>query len=1121
MADTTLKAELVVDVSMGMLRGDSKVRSAVEGLFDNAVGVGLIRGVKGSSRELQAEMFKVIAHSMRSGGKSGAQEFYKVFKAGSKEIVSAREEMARLDRRIITETNDAHKKRMQGDRQALDDEVRRKTKLMKDQQKTIAKETERMSDVLKEAGKNLKESISEGAEDLNKEIEKITGQDFGEGFGKAKKTHDKTKAFGQQAQNMGGRMGKIGKSMGGRMGRGLASGGKMLAAAGTVAAGAAVVVAAVAGLGIMMKKVYDWSKGMNKALLDNVASADLWSDAMDRGRLDMNRMAGTLRDTATDMALDWRMQSEEVIGLMRAVNDAGLTFKELEQFSGGLSFRDAVQDTAEMVLVASKNLGIGYQEAGEYADRMMRDFGMGIEGVTESFAKVFVAAQGSGMAVKSFFTAVNEASSGMALYNFRLDDTLGLLGLMTEVLGEDLAKEQLKMSGQFRNMGMQERTKTALTTGVGRTQSILKADAEAQARTFTEQFGHQIAQLGGTGMISSMGQLDAAAVGSMSEKDFRNAIGKLRETDGNDPMARSLENIRQLSQGTSGGALGAASGMGGLSRSGEMAMQLAQASAVLGSKGVSSMQGMDQMAFEEITGQSGENFQILQRLDRQFRYEYDKAGGAEGTGKSFFEFVGSGQFADELEQAAMEAQDPMRRLAEAQLKETTSVVQTLKNYVGVGIDSVSQGIDTLYRHFTRYGGGESEEAAASKAKVDQMQEQLRHLTDIQSADRTMSATATGAEATRIAGELETRAQTIKDLRDAIREERDVYTEMAGGKTETAARQRASVKAAGREMGIDPMTWVRSLFDSGNYNQGMQVARDAGIGTGTGSSGLEFDWRDLSDEQYDSVMTQHAGGVLRDDDGGVSRNHIYGAQYGGAVTNKMNRGQMTDDEIGELFNTGAVSVTLAESKELDQEQLDAITSSHAAVTTQQQTLADQQKRRDEDEIAAIQALRKVFDREEMGKLTAVTGKTQGQLAQMKVSGGGISEGESQDLANRARTRYNQMNPNDPRTAGQSLPREWQSILTQYGVTPAHASQPFRDFVWDPMNGFQEFTAGDIPMGPGMGLPGGPLSKALTGGVTTINNYINGTDEMNAQFGRILDQTLIDAGVSKRPGPSKLV
>lgn len=1121
MADTTLKAELVVDVSMGMLRGDSKVRSAVEGLFDNAVGVGLIRGVKGSSRELQTEMFKVIAHSMKSGGKSGAQEFYKVFKAGSKEIVSAREEMARLDRRIITETNDAHKKRMQGDRQALDDEVRRKTKLMKDQQKTIAKETERMSDVLKEAGKNLKESISEGAEDLNKEIERITGQDFGEGFGKAKKAGDKTRAFGQQAQNIGGRMGKIGKSMGGRMGRGLASGGKMLAAAGTAAAAAATVVGAVVGLGIMMKKVYDWSKGMNKALLDNVASADLWSDAANRGRIDMNRMASTLRDTATDMALDWRMQSEEVVGLMRAVNDAGLTFKELQQFSGGLSFRDAVQDTAEMVLIASKNLGIGYQEAGEYADRMMRDFGMGIQGVTESFAKVFVAAQGSGMAVKAFFTAVNEASSGMALYNFRLDDTLGLLNLMTEVLGEDMAKQMLGLQGQFKNMGMQERTKTALTTGVGRTQSILRADAEAQARTFTEQFGHQIAQLGGTGMISSMGQLDAGAVGTMSEKDFRNAIGKLRETDGNEAMARNLENIRQLAQGTSGGALGAASGMGGLSRSGEMAMQLAQASAVLGSKGVSSMQGMDQMAFEEITGQSGENFQILQRLDRQFRYEYDKAGGAEGTGKSFFEFVGSGQFADELEQAAMEAQDPMRRLAEAQLKETTSVVQTLKNWVGVGIDNVSQGVDNLYRAWAKHWGKDpSEEMDASKAKVDQMQAQLRSLTDIQAADRTMASTATGAEATRIAGELETRAQTIQDLRDAIREERDVYTEMAGGKDEDEARQRASVKAAGREMGIDPMTWVRSLFSGGKYNQGMQVARDAGIaeeGFFKSSSGLTVDsgLGALSDRAYEAHRARAGVGTEGD------RGHIVRALVEQDVQNRLVSGQMTDKEIGNLFNEGGVSVTLKETKELDQQQLDAITSSHAAVTTQQQTIADKQKQRDEDEIAAIKALRKVFDREEMGKLTAVTGKTQGQLAQMKVSGGGISEGESQDLANRARTRYNQMNPNDQRTTGQSLPREWQSILTQYGVTPAHASQPFRDFVWDPMNGFQEFTAGDIPMGPGMGLPGGPLSKALAGGVTTINNYINGTDEMNAQFGRILDQTLIDAGVSKRPGPSKLV
>jgi hypothetical protein len=1114
MADTTLKAELVVDVSMGMLRGDSKVRSAVESLFDNAVGVGLIRGVKGSSRALQTEMFKVIAHSMKAGSKPAAQELYKAFKSGSKEIVSARQEMARIDRQLINETDQAHRKRLQGSRQALDDEVRRRTKLLKDTQKTVAKETERMADVLKDAGKSLKDSISEGAESLNAEVEKITGQDFGEGFGKAKKVHGKVKGFGQQAQSMGGRMGKIGKGMGGRMGGALQSGGKMMAMAGAATAAAAGVVAAVVGLGIMFKKVYDWSKGMNKALLDNVASADLWSDAMNRGHLDMNRMAGTLRDTATDMAYDWRMQSEEVIGLMRAVNDAGLTFKELQQFSGGLSFRDAVQDTAEMVLIASKNLGIGYQEAGEYADRMMRDFGMGIDGVTESFAKVFVAAQGSGMAVKSFFTAVNEASSGMALYNFRLDDTLGLLLLMTEVLGEDMAKQQLGLQGQFKNMGMQERTKTAMTTGVGRTQSILKADAEAQARTFTEQFGHQIAQLGGTGMISSMGQLDAGAVGSMSEKDFRNAIGKLREGEGNEAMARNLENIRQLAQGTGGGALGAAAGMGGLSRSGEMAMQLAQASAVLGAP-ISEMEGMDRMAFEEITGQSGENFEILQRLDRQFRYEYEQAGGAEGTGSSFFEFVGSGQFADQLEQAASEAQDPMRRLAEAQLKETTSVVQTLKNIVGIGIDNVASGIDTLYRHFTRYSNSETDEMKASKVKKETMEARLRELTDIQSADRTMGATSTGSEAARIQGELETRAQQIQDLRNAIREERDVYTEMAGGEDEDDARQRAGVKATGREMGIDPMTWVRSLFSGGKYNQGMQVARDAGIGTDFQGMGLDVDLGNLSDTEYEAHAQAMGWGS------GQGRDHITTSMIESDTQKQMSQGRLNDDEIGALFNKGAVAVTLVESKVLTGEQLEAIKANHTASVTKMQTIETEQKLRDEKELSALKALRRVFDREEMGKLTAVTGKTQGQLARMKVSGGGISEDESSDLARRARDRYNLMNPTARRTGLQQLPMEWQAILKQYGVHTTHASAPFNDFVWDPLNGFQEYNASDIPMGPGMGLPGGPLAQGLAGAMVTVNNYINGTDEMNAKFGHIIEQVLIDSGVSRRPGPAKLL
>ena len=1115
MADTTLKAELVVDVSMGMLRGDSKVRSAVENLFDKAVGVGLVRGVRSSSRELQAEMYKIMAQSMRSGAKSSAKEFYHSFKQGSREIVNAREGIARLDRQIIKETDEASRKRLQRERTALDNEVRTRTKLLRETQNTIATETERLGDILRDAGESIKDDIGDATDNLSNEIEKITGQDFGGGFKQAGKTHAKMKEYGGKAKDWGGRLSKAGGKMGGRMGGMMAKGGKLMAGMGGAAVAMAGVAAAAVAVGAALYKVYDWSKGMNKALLENVASADLWSDASRRNRRDMNTMASTLRDTATDMAYDWRMQSEEVIGLMRAVNDAGLTFKELDTFAAGYSFREAVQETAEMVLVASKNLGIGYQEAGSYADRMMRDFGQGLEGVRESFAKIFVAAQGSGMAVKDFFTAINEASSGMALYNFRLDDTLGLLDMMTDVLGEDLAKEQLKMSGQFRNMGMQERTKTALTTGVGRTQGILRADAKAQATEFSRSFAMSIAQLGPEGLLGSSGMLDYGKVGQMNEKSFRGVVGRLRETEGNEAMVRQLENIRQLAQGTSGGALGAASGMGGLSKSGEFAMQLAQASGVLGDKGISSMQGMSRMAFEEITGQSGENFEMLQRMDRQMRYEYDKAGGKGGTGQDFFQFVASGQFADDLTRMSEEAQDPMRRLAKAQLKETTSIVQTLKNVVGIAIDNVSQGIDSLYRWWTRDEDDDMiKRLAESKDKQDIMEGRLESLLELQGDERTMSATAKGPEADRMAQSMENREEQIAILKEQIQRERDIYGELASGKDQGEAEQRANVRGATRQMGMDPMNWIRSLIDSGNVNQGIQVARAAGVL----GDGIDVNAGAMTGQQWvDS-------GIYESDPGERLRGaHTVKYPFEDRLTQKIEAGQMSDEYLMELINQGALSVSMSESNELGKQQLEAIVAEHTEIVGKMKTDEEKQKIRDDARDKELRKIEAALGREGMARLGAVTGMSDDALASKKM--GGLSNNEQDQVVTAAISQFKRMNP-DWQTRGgglTNLPMEWQAILRQYGVSSGKTNRSLNDAVWDPVNGWQEYNPSDREFAPGLfGKPGGPAeaaARASAAGVTTVNNYINGTDEMNAQFGRIMRETLLDAGVSQRPGVSK--
>ena len=1107
MADTTLRADLVVDVSMGMLRGDSQVRGAVESLFDNAVGVGLVRGTKRSSRELEREMMKVIAASMRQGAKPAAQELYRSFKRGSQELVSAREQLARLDRQIIQEQDQASRKILQEQRKAIDEEIRKKTQLMRKTAESQAKETQRLADVFKQAKEDLSESLEDGLGSLNQLGSDATGQDFGDSAEKARKTRSAMQRGGKGLGRLGKGMQGASKGMGGIAGKGMAMMGRGVAAIGAMGVAAAGVAAAVVAVGAALYKVYDWSKGMNKAMLDNVATADLWVNASSKGRVEMNRMTSTLRDAATDMAFDWRMTAEETIGMIRAINDAGLTFKELSDFAAGYSFRDAVQETAEMVLVASKSLGISYEEAGGYAARMHADFGQGLEEVRMSFSKIFAAASSSGMAVKDFFSAINEASSGMALYNFRLDDTLGLLNMMTDVLGEDLAKQQLKVEGQFRNMGMQERTKTVLTTGTGRTRGIMSADARAQAEEFTRNFAPSLQRLAGTGVLTGGGMLDEQALGRMGEVAFGDLVGQLRDTG--DPnsvaMARSMENIRQLARGADGGALGMASGLGGLSKAGELAMQLSQASSILGTKGISSMEGMDRMAFEEITGMQGDNFEMMQRLDRELRYEFRKQGGEAGTGQSFGEFVASGGFTESFEKAALDAQDPMRRLAAAQIKETTSVVQTLKNVVTVAIDNVAGWMDSIYRFWTRDEDDEQiRNVQESQDKIEDLQAQLANMSELQSASRTEHSTATGGERDTLEARMVEREELMAQLRQQIDSERDMMSELSAGKTREEAQQRVDYRATTRAMGEDPMTWVQSLFDEGKMNEGIRVAQAAGV-----LDNLSFDAGEMTSQQW---VNSPLWDTMPD------RNHTTRSMTNMRLDSLAQHGGLSDHFMSDVYDSGALDITLAEGNTLAADQLSAIQKQHTAIEGELKTEGEKQKVRDDERDRLLTELRREIGREGMAALGARTGLSQHQLGdQLR---GGLDSNEQMSTVRAAQRRYRELHGAAPATG--ELPPDWQEVLIQYGVSASNARSTFSDFVWSKRGGFRSFDPQDKDVSHLFAKPGGAVAQALggqAGAGAVFNISINGTEEMNARMGQILDQSLVAAGISRRPGPSK--
>jgi len=150
-------------------------------------------------------------------------------------------------------------------------------------------------------------------------------------------------------------------------------------------------------------------------------------------------------------------------------------------------------------------------------------------------------------------------------------------------------------------------------------------------------------------------------------------------------------------------------------------MQLASASAVLGKKGISSMEGLDRAAFEQITGQSGENLEIMKRLDRALRGQFEglqqKVAGGGGTEEErrlakmdFTEAIAAGFGKDTMEEGVRAGFTGMERMTERMLKETQSFSTTLKNNVAWLLEKIF----SLVEWIAHLMGDDAEDAALQK-----------------------------------------------------------------------------------------------------------------------------------------------------------------------------------------------------------------------------------------------------------------------------------------------------------------------------------------------------------------------------------------------------------------------
>lgn len=860
-------------------------------------------------------------------------------------------------------------------------------------------------------------------------------------------------------------------------GAGESGGGAFLIAALSGSAAALTAVAgAIAGIVAIAAAAYSQTKEMNKGLLDGASKFDIMGDAS----RELAPTLGDLRKVAIDTASDFRVSKDEVISAITAFNNAGLTIREFRKFVGegshGLSSYAAVARTA---IVASQGLGVSVSEVAEFTQKLYRDMGYQLEGVQGAFGLISEEASKAGMSTKDFFAAINAASSGMALYNFRLTDTVGLFGALVGILGEEKAKDEIGLKKTYADANTADRIKTTMLTG-GAAGKITKADAEVQGKAFAEKFGNLLGSSGPLkSLITSSGGVDVEKLGKMSGPDYEKLLSETRKVD--KTAALQLDSLRTLSKSFQEGLGNVAYSLQGLSKLGEMATLFSSTRAVLG-------HGLDQLnessaeevaAAENMTGLSGEALRTQVREAKSLRQTYLEMRGSAEKGdeilsKTFYEALTEGLLTpmDGLQKAAEVQYTVLEQAALDQLTETRSISQEISNTIAGYLEQISKFLEYLvditpWPHSDKAG----DKAERIKALSDSRQGKVMAMTSVATLDKKireaqtkLGAATTDDEKKALRAEiaaLKAKQQGRKDLVEA-------HTAITSGLSDQKSKKEVVQALLGT---VTPEEY-RSRGISGGYSMEAEHAARAKAHP------------KMNEEQVDEEMRQRrAAGE-------------FNTVFGDDQTEKL-----SSDQIAQLVAARKETQRAAEDQK-----------------TRDETLSKQQNDDFQQVIENLKHMNEIQDREALGKVygeelvqKAFSGdKGAVKTLSDKMAEGGVDSAEFQLAKNSGIPELvTQINDVVAKQGGQTA-----SLGDTGVVTPVLSKK--RDFIYrgdGTVGSITPIDSGDSFYGAKAGgaidetlrsLAGGGASG---GGEKTVNIYVSGDNEarMIATITRVLKET----------------
>jgi len=801
-----------------------KAQRDIENAVGGAATRGLSKAIKTSQKEMKREYSTVYRDMLQLGHKEQARNLKEQYKMAKEQILEEGRMVMALNKKIAATKDKAQKKLLKDERRALEANMRRRQTVMRadlqeqanaqaNQLKLLEEGMEAAADA---AGKRLSEHAGSAADKFGDLVNKgltldsLNPDDLLKSLGSGLKNN--------QANLIGGGKGLMarGAKMGGGMGRAVAGLGKAAAMLGGAAAGIAAATAGIAALLAVAAAAYGKTKAWNKAILQSISGFDAFNTAAG----DVGTALDNMRTAVSRVSRRFATDGEEIIQMLGAFNQAGLTVGEMKAFSG--AGREVTAYTQVLTFAQQQTRAFG-MEAGELAsltNRMYEQYGFGLREMRDAMESFGGAAQMAGMNSRSFVAAIMEATANMALYNFRLQDTSELLVGLTKLLGEDLAKSTLNMEGTFRNMGLQGRYKATMTGGSA-LGDVIDAGATRQLEgAFNDMTRKQLMVLRDAGIVGrrrfdpttgeampiTIEDIDLDKLGGLTGIQSGTIMNEMSAVG--DAMT-GFEALTDLAAGIGGSTLERADALDELDRPGEIAATVAQAMGVLDFKDFESMGAGGRMALEEMTGLQGEQLRVMEtifnRVGAQMATDDPSKYGPDGPRAAEIAAAiagGDGLLTSEEKDAL--SNDPAKKaadIAQQQLNELQTIGDVLGTNISGLLNWIGGGVTTMVDGFLGWwGGGRSAEDAAISQSAVHEKELIDQAMEIQKLIREVERDADmteGDKETAIA-QLGRHLETIDNQREA---EADFQSDLAAGATFTEAGEERLMSMFGGEEGL--------------------------------------------------------------------------------------------------------------------------------------------------------------------------------------------------------------------------------------------------------------------------------------------------------------------------------